>query len=263
MIDTSSLKDKKVVITGSYGIFGVWFAEAFAAEGARLCLTGSRMSKLEAMAARLKVPAPPLLITADLRKEKEISALADQVEKAWGWADILINNAGVYPSSFLLDMSADDWDKIMDVNLRAPFLLSRAFALLMIRNEVKGAILNISSGASRKMRATSVGYCVSKIALDRLGLGFALELAEYGIRVNNLEPGFAPGSASTPLSDVHTANVLAGIPLGRASGPLDAATAALFLCSDAASFITGATLAVDGGNSAGSRVVHQAKKHAL
>jgi 3-oxoacyl-[acyl-carrier protein] reductase len=264
MIDTSSLKGKKVVITGAYGIFGIWFAEAFAKEGARLCLTGSRLNKLEEMAAKL--PAcieKPLLIPANLSDANDIVKLAREVEKAWGFADILINNAGVYPSSFLLDMGAEDWDRVFDVNVRAPFLLSKEFALLMIKNKVKGNILNISSGASRKMRSTAVSYCVSKTALDRMTLGFSLELAEYGIRVNNLEPGFAAGSESTPLSDSHVTNVIANIPLGRPSGPMDAATAALFLCSDAAAFITGATLAVDGGNSAGSRVVHQDKKHAL
>jgi 3-oxoacyl-[acyl-carrier protein] reductase len=113
------------------------------------------------------------------------------------------------------------------------------------------------------MRATSVPYCVSKTALDRLTLGLALELAEYGIRVNALEPGFAAGSETTKLTETQVTNVIANIPLGRPSGPYDAPTAALFLCSDAASFITGATLAVDGGNSAGSRVVYQDKKKAL
>lgn len=263
MIDTSSLKGKKVVITGAYGIFGIWFAEAFAGEGAELCLTGSRMGKLEEMAANLKTATKPLLVAADLTRTDDIKKLAGEVEKAWGYADVLINNAGVYPSSFLLDMEAEDWDRVFDVNVRAPFLLAREFALLMIRNKVAGNILNISSGAARKMRATAVPYCVSKTALDRLGLGLSLELAEYGIRVNTLEPGFAAGSESSPVTDEHVKNVVANIPLGRASGPMDAPAAALFLCSDAASFITGATLAVDGGNSAGSRAVYQAKKHAL
>lgn len=263
MIDTSSLKGKKVVITGAYGIFGVWFAEAFAKEGAKLCLTGSRMNKLEEMAAALKTDEKPLLIAADLRKSEDIRNLVAEVEKAWGYADIIINNAGLYPSTFLLDMSDDDWDKVFDVNLRAPFLLAKEFALLMIKNDVKGNILNISSGAARKMRSTAVAYCVSKTALDRLGLGLSLELAEYGIRVNTLEPGFAAGSESNPVSDEHVKTVVANIPLGRASGPMDAPAAALFLCSDAASFITGATLAVDGGNSAGNRAVYQKKKKAL
>lgn len=263
MIDLTCLKDKKVVITGAYGIFGKWMAEAFKGVGARLCLSGSRMSKLEALAAELDLPEAPLLVAADLTKDADLNALAAAVEKAWGAPDILINNAGVYPSSFLLDLSFEEWDRIMDVNLRAPFVLSKLMALQMIRQDVRGNIINISSGAARKMRATAVPYCVSKTALDRLNLGLALELAEYGIRVNIVEPGFAAGSESTPLTDEHVAKVVANIPLGRSSGPTDAPSAVLYLCSDAASFITGATLAVDGGNSAGVRAVYQAKKHAL
>ena len=263
MIDLTCLQGKKVVLTGAYGIFGIWIAEAFNSVGARLCLTGSRMNKLEEMAAKLDAREKPLLVTADLSKEKDLRALTDQVEQAWGAPDILINNAGVYPSSFLLDLSSEEWDRIMDVNLRAPFVLSRNMATLMVRAGVKGSIINISSGASRKMRTTAVPYCVSKTALDRLTLGFALELAEYGIRVNSVEPGFAAGSESTRLTDEHVQRVIANIPLGRPSGPQDAPSAVLYLCSDAASFITGATLAVDGGNSAGTRAVYQSKKHAL
>ncbi len=263
MIDTSDLKGKKVVITGAYGVFGVWFAQAFAQEGAQLCLTGSRMEKLQALAKTLPCEQEPLLVTADLSSVDAITALAQRVEQEWGYADVIINNAGLYPSSFLLDLDATEWDRIFNVNLRAPFLLSKAFALLMIKNNIKGSIINISSGAARKMRTTSVPYCVSKTALDRLGLGLALELAEYGIRVNTLEPGFAAGSESSPVTEEHVRTVISNIPLGRPSGPKDAPTAALFLASDAASFITGSTLAVDGGNSAGVRAVYQNKKKAL
>jgi 3-oxoacyl-[acyl-carrier protein] reductase len=126
-----------------------------------------------------------------------------------------------------------------------------------------GSILNVSSGAARKMRATVVPYCVSKTALDRLTKGLALELATHGIRVNALEPGFAPGSVASPLPDAHVQATLAQIPLARASTARDVVDAALFLASDLAGFVTGTSLAVDGGNSIGSLVVHQDKKTAL
>lgn len=113
------------------------------------------------------------------------------------------------------------------------------------------------------MRASSVPYCLSKAALDRLTKGYALELAEYGIRVNLIEPGFASGSVSNPLPEEHIRGMGGRIPLGRESGPKDTPNAILYLCSEAASFITGATLPVDGGNGAGIRAVYQAKKHAL
>jgi 3-oxoacyl-[acyl-carrier protein] reductase len=133
----------------------------------------------------------------------------------------------------------------------------------MIDKGVKGSIVNISSGASRKMRRSVVPYCVSKTALDRLNKGLAIELAEFGIRVNIVEPGFAPGSEVSHLTQEHIDNVLGNIPLGRPSQPTDAANAVLFLASDAAAYITGATLAADGGNSIGSLAVYQSKKKPL
>jgi 3-oxoacyl-[acyl-carrier protein] reductase len=126
-----------------------------------------------------------------------------------------------------------------------------------------GSIVNISSGASRKMRSTVVPYCVSKTALDRLTKGFALELAEYGIRVNALEPGFAPGSEVSPLTSAHVAATVGGIPLGRAASAEDVCNGLFYLCSSAAGFVTGTTLSIDGGNSVGSSAVYQAKKKAL
>jgi len=102
------------------------------------------------------------------------------------------------------------------------------------------------------MRNGSVPYCTSKTALERLSKGFALELAPLGIRVNVVEPGFAPGSAVSPLSEAYVEKMKSRIPLGRTSGPDDTPGAILYLCSEQASFITGAVLSVDGGNSIGT-----------
>lgn len=259
-LNLPGIKGKKVVLTGAYGVFGVWIAEAFRDAGATLCLSGTKMEKLEAMAAKLKAPVDPLLITADLTREDDIVNLANTVAEAWGAPDILVNNAGVYKYDFLLDMPVSFFDSFMQINVRAPFLLSREMARHMIRHKVKGSIVNISSGASRKMRTTTVPYSVSKAALNRLTLGLALELAEYGIRANVVEPGFAAGSENNFISPDHIQSTIDNIPLGRASGPNDAPSAVLYLCSDAAAFITGANIAVDGGNSIGSRAIYIDKK---
>ena len=257
------LAGKRVVITGACGVIGGWLAEAFGRAGARLCLTDTRADDL----ARLK-DAPyftqgSFAQAIDLRDAASIEVLADSVRRHWGAADVLVNNAGVYPSGFLLDVDAEEWDRIFDINLRAPFLLSRAIAKLMIAEKVKGSIINISSGAARKMRRTVCPYATSKTALDRLTKGFALELAEYGIRANALEPGFAAGSAVSTVSQSHIDNMTAAIPLGRSVTGEDIGQAALFLASSASAFITGASLPVDGGNSIGSLAVYQDKKHAL
>lgn len=248
--------DKKVVITGACGVFGRRFVKAFAAAGARLCLCDQRSADLQQLAAAMQLDAERVLVHAvELCDADSIDDLVNTVARYWQAPDIVINNAGVYPSAWLLDVDANEWDRIMGVNLRAPFLLSRGMAKLMIAHRVKGNIIHISSGAARNMRVTSVPYCISKTALDRLKQGMALEFAQYGIRVNVVEPGFSPGSVVSPLSKQHVETVGKNIPLGRVSGEHDAASAVMFLCSQQAEYITGATLSVDGGNSLGSRVV--------
>ena len=245
--------DARVVITGAGGIFGRRIAVAFAKAGARLCLSDPRPDVVDRLPAELGLPRDATLRHAtELREEASILELVRLVADAWRAPDILVNNAGVYPRAHLLDVPVDEWDRIMDVNLRAPFILTREMARLMIEAGVHGAVVNITSGAAQRVRTGSVPYGASKLALERLTAGLALELAPHRIRVNAVSPGFAPGSIVSPLSPEYVEAMLARIPLGRASGPDDAPNAILFLCSPQASFITGSTLAVDGGNALGT-----------
>lgn len=245
-------KGKRVVVTGAAGIMGRALVSHFAGAGADVCATDRDTQNLGGFC-----------VAADLTKDQGLQALLDAVSEKWGAPDIVVNNAAIYPSSFLLDLEVADWDRIMSVNVRAPFVLMRGFALQMIEKGVAGTFINISSGAARKMRRTAVTYCMSKTALDRMTKGFALELAEYGIRVNCLEPGFASGSTVSELSQEHIDRVMAAIPLGTETAADDIGNAALFLASTAAKNITGTSLAVDGGNSAGTMDVYQTKKSAL
>ena len=254
-------RGRKVVLTGACGVLGRWIADAFAKVGARLCLSDHDESGLRKLAAELRIATNGgLTHRTELTEATSIEGLVAAVATAWGAPDILVNNAGVYPSGFLIDIDAAEWDRIFGVNLRAPFLISRGFAKQMIATRQAGSIVNISSGASRKMRRTVAPYCISKTALDRLTKGFAIELAEFGIRVNAVEPGFAPGSTASPLTPAHVEATLGQIPLGRGTTQADVANAILYLCSGRAGYITGATLSVDGGNSIGSLAVYQDKK---
>lgn len=246
-------QDQKVVLTGAAGIFGRRIAAWFARQGALLCLSDNRDDALDTTIADLGLDAARTLRhRTELTDDASLLALVDLVRRDWQAPDIVINCAGLYTKFGLLDMELADWDRVFGVNLRAPFVLSRELARLMIAERRQGSIINISSGAARQMRNGSVPYCTSKTALERLSKGFALELAPYGIRVNVVEPGFAPGSAVSPLSDEYVAKMLERIPLGRASGPDDAPEAIGFLCSKRAGFITGTVLSVDGGNSIGT-----------
>ena len=259
----SDLAGKRVVVTGACGVIGRWIVEAFHQAGADLCLTDARAADLKAYAAQLGLGGDSFAWVADLTDEASIDALIAEIGKRWDAADVLVNNAGIYPSGFLLDISTAEFDRIFSINLRAPFLLTKGIAIQMIRKGVKGSVINISSGASRKMRRTVVPYCTSKTALDRLTKGFAVELAEFGIRVNALEPGFAAGSTVSALTASHVRNTIAAIPLGRPTSPADLSGGLLYLASGASAYVTGATLTIDGGNSIGSLDVHQAKKNPL
>jgi 3-oxoacyl-[acyl-carrier protein] reductase len=239
----------RVVITGAAGIYGRWFAEAFAREGARLCLSDNRADALAAAVTELGLPPDTLTHATELMDEASILDLARLVAREWGAPDIVLNNAGIYPGKPLLETSTAEYDAMFGVNCRATFLVAREMAKLMLAAQVKGSIVNIGSAASRRMRPSRVLYCTSKTTQERLTKGLALELAPLGIRVNMVEPGFAAGSTVSPLSEKHVAEMTAGIPLGRVIRPEEAAEAVMFLCGDKAQFITGAVLAVEGGNS--------------
>jgi 3-oxoacyl-[acyl-carrier protein] reductase len=245
--------DKKIVLTGAAGVFGRWIAAHFAGEGAKLCLSDMRAEALEQTVADLSLEPATLRHATELTDQASLDDLVALVRREWGAPDIVINCAGIYRRfGTQIEMEVADWDLVFGVNLRAPFVLTRAFARAMIARGTGGSIINISSGAARRMSVGSVAYCTSKTALERMTKGFALELAPFGIRVNVVEPGFAPGSAVSPLSDAYVAAMLDRIPLGRSSGPQDAPAAIAFLCSERAGFITGAVLSVDGGNSIGT-----------
>lgn len=245
-------KDKTVVVTGAAGIFGRWITEAFWREGARVVLADARREAAEAVVAENGIPPERALVhQTELLSEDSIRNLVDTVTAQWGAPDVVVNNAGVYPAGGLLEIDTAEWDRIFGINVRAPYLVTRDFAKAMISEGKKGVIIMISSGAARALRKGTVPYCTSKTTLERIAKGFAIELAERGIRVNVVEPGFAPGSVVSPLSQEYVDRMLSRIPLGRSSGPEDAPAAVLYLASDRASFITGATLSVDGGNSLG------------
>jgi 3-oxoacyl-[acyl-carrier protein] reductase len=237
----------RVVITGACGVFGTWLAEAFAAAGARLLLTDARAESLGALAGRLGATA----VAADLTDPDQLAALTTAIGDTWESPDVLVNNAGVYPRTPLAATGPADVRRILDVNVVAPFELSRQVIALMIKAGVAGRVVNISSGAAVRPGAGGSVYAASKAAIETLTRSIALEVARHGIRVNAVQPGFAPGSEVSALSDKHIASMLARIPLGRTSGPDDAAAAVLWVCSSDASFVTGTTIAVDGGRTAG------------
>ncbi len=249
----SSHQNQRVVVTGAAGVMGRWISDAFAREGAALLLTDRRAEDLETHAGELREHAAQVeILAADLTSEAGITELLASVGRLWNCPDVLVNNAGVYPHSPILETDVSDVRAIFEVNVMAPFALSRGVAEMMVTKGVKGSVVNIGSGAGHAPATGGAPYAASKAALHMLTRAFAIELAQFGIRVNTVEPGFAPGSQVSQLEDAYVTSMTSTIPLGRTSGPGDAPEAVLFLCSSKASFITGASLAVDGGRTAGT-----------
>ncbi|MDA0704265.1 MAG: SDR family NAD(P)-dependent oxidoreductase [Proteobacteria bacterium] len=241
---------KRVVVTGAGGVYGQALARAFAAAGARIFLSDRNAAALTDLAADLALPDDRLILDeTDLTDPEAIAVLARRIADAWGAPDILVNNAGIYPFQDILEVSAEDWDRVMAVNLRAPFLLSQTLAKAMIAHGVRGSIVNIGSPSARILRTNGLPYCVSKRGLDWLAKGLALALGPYGIRVNTVEPGLALGSAQIAMPPAHIKGMAKGNPLGRIGRAEDLPGVVMFLCSDAADYITGASLPADGGGS--------------
>ena len=248
-----SLGGKRVLITGATGIFGQRIAKAFAGEGALLFLTDTNANMLHDMATEKEFEQVEThLLAANFEETTEVMGLCQEVTKVWPSIDVVINNAGVYPSQLLSAMSMQDFDRVMNINVRAPFLITKEMGLWMQKTKTQGSIVNISSGAAVRGKVGHAHYSTSKAALDMLTRSFALEFAPFNIRVNGVAPGFAPGSSVSHLSPRYVDFMTQNIPLGRVSGPQDAAATILFLASDLASYVTGTTFVVDGGRSAGT-----------
>lgn len=244
---------QRVIVTGAAGVMGRWISEAFARQGASLLVTDRRASKLEALADDLRQHGGSVeVVTADLSRDEGIEHLLEATASVWPSPTALVNNAGVYPHGPIAETTVDHVRTIFDINVFAPFGLSRGVAALMADAGVQGSIVNIGSGAGTAPATGGAAYAASKAALHMLTRAFAIELAPLGIRVNTVQPGFAPGSEVSPLDGDYVETMTNAIPLGRTSGPEDAPEAVLFLCSTRASFITGASLAVDGGKTAGT-----------
>jgi NAD(P)-dependent dehydrogenase (short-subunit alcohol dehydrogenase family) len=250
-----SLEGKVGVITGAAGGIGRQIALDMAGVGARIVAVDRNGRGAEKTCSSLSSDRS-LALAVELTEDGAGDEIVEGAVEAFGTIDILVNCAGVFPSTPALEISADEWDHVFGVNLRAPFLCSRAVARRMVATGRPGNIVNISSSAGAIARPGVAHYCASKAALIMLTKVLAIEWAEHGIRVNAVAPGLVetPGVEDLLATEEgrreHQQKV-DKIPMGRTGEPREIAEAVIFLASDAASFVTGHTLFVDGGYSAG------------
>jgi NAD(P)-dependent dehydrogenase (short-subunit alcohol dehydrogenase family) len=244
---------RNVLVTGGAGRIGAAITAAFAALGDRVVATDRSDAGLAATASRAAGAITP--ITADIADEREVERLVASAIETLGRIDILVNCAGIFPNTPVVEMTTAEWDLVYNVNLRAPFMLSRAVARHMLDRGVRGSLVNISSGAGSSARTGGSHYCGSKAALEMLTQVLAIELGPQGIRVNAVAPGLILDEVLQPPipegTSPYVASLLNGIPLRRTGRPEDIAEAVVFLCSEQATWISGTIFGVNGGSQAG------------
>lgn len=244
------LRDKTAVVTGAGRGIGRALALGLGREGASVAVADVDLATAQATATELRESGGrALAVELDVSKVASARAMTRTVLAEFGQIDILINNAGVISTYPLLELPEAEWDRVLAVNLKGMFVCSQSVAAPMIERR-QGAIVNISSVAGQVPTVDYAHYGASKAGVLHLTKSLAVALSRYNIRVNAIQPGtiLSPMNADALADPAALAERLRLIPLGRVGTPEDVVAAAVFLASDEASYITGTTFHVDGGN---------------
>jgi 3-oxoacyl-[acyl-carrier protein] reductase len=238
------LTGRKALVTGATGGIGESIARTLHAAGATVGLHGTRVEKLEALAAELGERVK--LFPANLSDRAEVKALGQKAETELEGVDILVNNAGITRDGLFVRMSDDDWDAVIEVNLGAMFRLTRELTHPMMRRR-HGRIVNITSVVGVTGNPGQANYCASKAGMIGMSKSLAQEIATRGITVNCIAPGFIESAMTDKLNDKQKDAIMGAIPMRKMGTGADIAATALFLASDEAGYMTGQTLHVNGG----------------
>jgi NAD(P)-dependent dehydrogenase (short-subunit alcohol dehydrogenase family) len=241
------LRNKVALVTGAGRGIGEAIALAFAREGARVAVADIDPRTAAATARRIGRTA--LALTLDVADAASVRSAFAAIDRGWGRIDVAVNNAAIEPIVPFLELTEAQWDRVLAVNLKGAFLVSQAAARRMAKARRGGVIINISSVNAVVARPESVAYAASKGGIRQLTTATAVALAPYGIRVNAIGPGtVVTGLTRHLLKDPEwTWRTLSRTPIGRTAEPREIAAVAVFLASDAASYMTGSTVYVDGG----------------
>ncbi len=248
------VKDRVAIVTGAAQGLGEGIAVRLAEEGAKIAAVDVNLEGANQTASSIQGKGgEAIALNTNVADKAQVQALCEAVAAKWGRIDIVVNNAGITRDAMIKNMTEEQWDAVLTVNLKAPFLLIQACSRYFAEQKY-GKVVNIASRAFLGNIGQS-NYSASKGGLVSLTRTSALELARYGVNVNCI----APGPMNTPMVKTIPQDVfdrmLKTIPLGRIGEPLDIANAVLFLVSDEAAFITGQTIFVCGGRSIGAALV--------
>jgi len=240
-------KGKVAVVTGASRGIGRSIALALAAQGATIVAVDMDQASTDAVVAELQATgAKALAVVGNVTVTADAERMIDAASEAFGRVDILVNNAGITRDGLLMRMKDDDWDAVLNVNLKGAFLCTRA-AFKVMSKQRYGRIINIASIVGQMGNAGQANYCASKAGLIGLTKSNAREMAKRSITVNAVAPGFIATAMTDALSDKVRAELTAQIPMDKLGSADDIANAVVFLASEASGYITGHVLAVNGG----------------
>lgn len=237
---------KTVIVTGSTRGIGYAVACAFLEAGASVMLTGTGASVNDVVSELKNKGYKAEGFIGDLSVPSNAQELIDKTIEFFGGIDVLVNNAGITCDKLLIRMEEEDWDKVMNVNLKSTFLCTKAAARIMMKKR-KGTIINISSIVGLMGNAGQANYAASKAGIIGFTKSVAREFASRGITCNVIAPGFIETQMTGALPEEIKENYLKSIPLGRFGTPSDVADLAVFLASEKARYITGQVINIDGG----------------
>ena len=240
--------NKVALITGASRGIGRATALELAKAGAKIVINyaGNAAAAQEVLQAIQDMGGQAIAVQANIAVAAEVDELIQKTVTAFGSIDILVNNAGITRDALLMRMKEADWDVVLDTNLKGVFLCTKAVSKLMLKQR-SGRIINMTSVVGLTGNASQANYAAAKAGVVGFTKSMAKELGSRGITVNAVAPGFIATDMTEVLPDSVKEQMTSTIPLGRPGTPSDVAKAVLFLCSDAAAYITGQTLNVDGG----------------
>ena len=242
------LDGKVALVTGASRGIGRAIAIRLASEGAKVAINyAGNTAKAEEVKAEIeKNGGEAILVQADISSTEAVDAMVEKVVEAFGQIDILVNNAGITRDGLLMRMKEEDFDAVINTNLKGVFYCTKAVSKLMMKKR-SGRIINMASVVGLMGNAGQANYAAAKAGVIGFSKSVAKELAARGINVNVVAPGFIATDMTAAMTDKAKEATLAGIPLKRMGQPEDVANAVLFLASDYASYITGQIVNVDGG----------------
>ncbi|MHA7773255.1 3-oxoacyl-[acyl-carrier-protein] reductase [Roseibium sp. M-1] len=239
-----SLEGKTALVTGATGGIGEAIARALHAQGATVSLSGTRAEKLEALAADLGERA--FVTPANLSDRAEVDALLPVAEEKMGSVDILVNNAGITRDNIFMRMKDEEWDQVLEVNLSSGFRLCRAAIKGMMKRR-SGRIIGVTSVVGVTGNPGQANYAAAKAGMIGMYKSLAREVASRNVTVNTIAPGFIETAMTDALNDKQKESILTSVPAGRLGTSAEIASAAVYLASTEAAYVTGQTLHVNGG----------------